>query len=118
MGDCRAVSGILTHLHDDHTQLTLLVESFAGFTFSMEYHKGRDNAATDALSQVTLKLDAKTMKAILDRITMGMIGRSNAHDPAGVEADEEIHKQVQETAVQARVTHAHANLHLTDWVAM
>ena len=34
-----------------------------------------------------------------------------------VEAHEEIHKQVWETAVQARATHAHVNLHETYWVA-
>ena len=31
--------------------------------------------------------------------------------------DEEIHKQVQEAAIQARATHMHVNLHVTDWVA-
>ena len=39
-------------------------------------------------------------------------------DAAVVEADEEIHKQVWETAVQARATHVHLSLHVTDWVAM
>ena len=34
------------------------------------------------------------------------------------EADEEIHKQVWETAVQARAAHTCANLHVTDWVAV
>ena len=32
------------------------------------------------------------------------------------ETDEEIHKQVWEAAVLARATHAHVNLHVTDWV--
>ena len=31
-------------------------------------------------------------------------------------ADEEIHKQVQETVILARATQAHVNLHVTDWV--
>ena len=48
---------------------------------------------------------------------MGMIGRADAHNPAVAEADEEIHKQVWETAVLARATHACVNLHMTDWVA-
>ena len=47
----------------------------------------------DALSQVTLKLDAETVKSILDGVTMGMTERADAHDPAVAEADEEIHKQ-------------------------
>ena len=37
--------------------------------------------ATDALSQVTLKLDAEIMKSILDGVTMGMTNRSDAQDP-------------------------------------
>ena len=46
------------------------VESHARFTSSIEYQKGRDNVATDTLSQVTSKLDAEIMKSILDGITM------------------------------------------------
>ena len=49
-----------------------LVESLATLTFSIEYQKGRDNAATDALSHVTSKLDVVTMKSILDGVTVGM----------------------------------------------
>ena len=81
------------------------VESLVGFTFSIEYHKGQDNAATGALSPVTLKLDAEAMKSILDGFTMGTTGRV------------EIHKQVRETAVQARAANVHVSLYLTDWVA-
>ena len=79
------------------------VESFAGFTFSIEYHRGQDNTAIDALGQVTLKLDTEIVKSILDRVTVGTLGRVDAHDKAVVEADEQIHKQVWETAVQAWV---------------
>ena len=57
------------------------------------------------------------MKSILDGVTMGTIGRVDAHNPAVAEADEEIHEEVLETAVQARATHRHVNLHVTDWVA-
>ena len=70
----------------------------------------------DALSHVTSKLDAETVKSILDSVTMGMTGRVDDYDMAVAEAEEEIHKQVWETAVLARATHAHVNLHVTDWV--
>ena len=93
------------------------VESLVGFRFSIDYHKGWDNAAADALSWVTLKLDAETVKSILDGITLGTIGRTDAHGTVVPETDEEIQLQVQETAVQARATHIHVNLHVTDWVA-
>ena len=78
--------------------------------------KGPDNAAVDTLSQVTSKLDTETVKFILDRITVGMTEKADAHDPLVAETDEEIHKQVWETAVLARATHVHVNLHVTDWM--
>ena len=53
------------------------VQSLVRFTFSIEYQKGLDNAAVDALSQVTLKLDTETVKSILDRVTMGMKERAD-----------------------------------------
>ena len=93
------------------------VESLTRFTFSIKYQKGWDNAAADALNQVILKLDVETVKSILDRVTVGTTGRADAHDPVVSGANEEIHKQVWETAVQARATHTHVNLHVTDWVA-
>ena len=71
----------------------------------------------DALSQVTLKLDVETMKYILDGVTLETIGRADTHNPAVTEADEKKHKEVQEGAVQARATHTHVNLQVTDWVA-
>ena len=73
------------------------VESFVRYTFNIEYQKGWDNASTDVLSQAKLKLDTETVKSILDRVTMGMTERVDAHDPVVAEADEEIHKQVWKT---------------------
>ena len=61
------------------------VESLAGFTFSIEYQKGGDTAAADALSQVTSRLDMENVKSILDGVTMGSTGRADAHDPVVVE---------------------------------
>ena len=72
------------------------VESLAGFMFSIKYHKGRDNAVVDALSHVMSKLDAEVVKFILDGVTVGTIGRADAHDPMVTEADERIHKSVKE----------------------
>ena len=47
------------------------VESVAGFTFSIKYQKGRDNAVANALSHVMSKLDAEDVKSILDGVTVG-----------------------------------------------
>ena len=92
------------------------VESLARIYFSIEYQKGRDNAAADAQSCVTLKLNAETVKSILDRVTMGTTKRADAHHLALADADKEIHKQVQETAILARATQVHVDLHVTNWV--
>ena len=62
-------------------------------------------------------MDAETVKSILCGFTMGTIGRVDTHDPAVSEADEEICKQVQDTAVQARPTNTCVNLQVTDGVA-
>ena len=70
------------------------VELLMRFTFSIEYQKEWNSAAADALSWVTLRQDAATMKSILEGVTVGKIGRADAHDGAVAEADEEIHKQV------------------------
>ena len=93
------------------------VESLTWFTFSIKYQKGWGNAAVDALGQVTLKLDVETVKSILDGVTVRLTGRADTHNPVVAEADEEIHKQVQETAVQARTAHMHVGLYVMDWVA-
>ena len=88
-----------------------------GFTFSIKYQKGWDNAAADALSCITLRLDAETVKSNLDGVTMGSTGRMDVHDPVVAETDEEIHKCVWEAAIQTRAAHMCVNLHVTDWVA-
>ena len=58
------------------------------------------------------------MKSILDRVTVGSIGRPDVHDQVVAVTDEEVHKQVQETDVQARAApHMCVNLCVTDRVA-
>ena len=114
--DNNPLTYILTTPNLDATQHHWL-ESLAGFTFSIEYQKGRDNAVADALNHVASKLNAEAVKSILDGVTVWATGRADAHDPMVAGVDERIHKQVEETAVQAWTTHTHANLHVMDWVA-
>ena len=47
-------------------------------------------------------------------VTVGRTERADTHDLAVAKADEETHKQVQETAILPQA--AHVNLHVTDWV--
>ena len=102
--DNNSLTYILTTPHLDATQHHW-VESLAGFTFSIEYKKGRDNAVADTLIYVTSKLNTETVKSILDGVAIGTAGRTDAHDLMVAEADEGIHKHVKETAVQALATH-------------
>ena len=89
-------------------------ESLARFTFSIEYQKGHDNVATNALSQVTSKLNAETMKSILDGVTVGTTESADAHDLVVAKANEEIHKPAQEIAFPDWA--ACIDLHVTDSV--
>ena len=92
------------------------VESLATLTFSIEYQKGRDNVTTDALSQVTSKLDAEIVKSILDGVTLGTTKRAHAQDTVVAEADEEILKLLQEATVLARGAQTHVGLCVIDTV--
>ena len=83
--DKNLLTYIMTTPNLDATQ-HCWVESLARFTFSIEYQKELDNAAMDALSQVT-----GTRKSILDSVTVGMRERVDTHHPAVAEAEEEIH---------------------------
>ena len=105
--DNNPLTYILTILNLDASQ-HYWVESLAGFAFSIKYQKGRDNAVAHALSHL-----AEALKWI----TIGTVGRADAHDPVVAEANERIHKLVEETAVQAWATHAHVNVHVMEWVA-
>ena len=47
------------------------VSTLAKYDFRLEYQKGQDNAAADALSQVTTHLPPEAVQAILDEATVG-----------------------------------------------
>ena len=111
--DINLLTYIVTTPNLDATQ-HWWVELLARLTFSIEYQNGCDNEAANALSQVTSKMDAETVKSILDGVTLGTTERADAHDPAVARADEEIHNQVQETVIL--VWAACIDLHVIDWV--
>ena len=79
------------------------VESLAGFTFSIKYQKGRDNAVADDLSHVASKLNAEAVKSILDRVTIGTAGKADAYHRWWLRATND---------------HMHVNLHVMDCVAV
>ena len=55
---------------------------------------------------------------MLDGVTVGTAGRTDTHDLMVVEANEGVHKQMKETAVQTQAAHMHVNLHVMGWVAV
>ena len=61
--DNNPLTSILTTPSLDATQ-HYWVELISGFTFSIEYQKGRDNDVADALSPVVSKLNAEAVKSI------------------------------------------------------
>ena len=115
--DNNPLTYILTTPNLDATQ-HCWVESLEVFTLWIKYQKGRDNAVAGAQSHVASKLNAEAVKSILDRVTIGIAGRADAHDPMVSEANERIHKQVDKIAVQVWATHMCVNLHVMEWVAV
>ena len=113
----RTDNNLLTYIMTTHTLDATWhqwIQSLARFTFSIEYQKGHDNVAMDALSWVTLKLDVETVKSILDGVIMGATDRADAHHVVVTKGDEEIHKPVQKTMTLTWATCV--DLHwLTGW---
>ena len=51
-------------------------------------------------------------------VTIGTTGRADACDLMVAEANNGIHQQVKETAVQAHAAHTCVHLHVTDWIVV
>ena len=70
------------------------VGALAKFNFQLEYQKGQDNMVADVLSQITTCLGPEAVQSILDGVTLGAAQRAEGDDPAMVEGDHEIEKEV------------------------
>ena len=66
----------------------------AKFNFQLKYQKGKDKAVTDVLSQITTHLSLEAMQSILDGLTLGAAQRAEGDDPAVVDGDHDIEKEV------------------------
>ena len=73
------------------------VSALAKYNFWLEYQKGRDNAAADALSWVTTHLKPEAVQAILDGATMGASQRAERENPAIIKNDQQLEQEVQVT---------------------
>ena len=58
------------------------VSALAKYDFQLEYQKGQDNAAADALSWVTTHLPPEAVQAILDRAAIGTSQQAERERPA------------------------------------
>ena len=86
------------------------VGTLASFEFTLEYQKGADNGAADALSQVPICHNRKMVKSLLEGALIGALGRGEA------EASEELlceHVHL-ENKVHVKAAKL-APMHLVDW---
>ena len=72
--------------------------ALAKYNFQLEYQKGQDNAVANALSWVTTQLGPEAMQAALDGASIGTSWRAEGEDPAVIEGDQKMEKEVQVTA--------------------
>ena len=80
--------------------------------FQLEYQKGWDNTVADMLSRITTCLSPEAMQSILDEVTLGPAQRAEGDNPAMVEGDHNIEKEVHVAAGQVLV-----EMHVTNWAA-
>ena len=86
--------------------------ALAKFYFQLEYQKGWDNTVADVLSQITACLSPEAMWSILDGITLGATQRVEGDDPAIVDGDHNIEKEVCVATGQVLV-----EMNVTNWAA-
>ena len=70
------------------------VSTLAKYNFQLEYQEGRDNAAADALSQVTTRLPPEAVQAILDGAAIGTSQQAERERPAIIENDQLLEQEI------------------------
>ena len=80
------------------------------FNFQLEYQKGQDNMVADVLSRITTHLSLEAVQSILDGVNLGATQRAEGDDPAMVEGDHDIEKEVHVATWQVLV-----EMHVTNW---
>ena len=68
------------------------------FNFQLEYQKGQDNTVADMLNQITTHLGPQSMQSVLDGVALGAAHRAEGYDPAVVDGNHGIEKEVCVTA--------------------
>ena len=88
------------------------VSALAKYDFWLEYQKGWDNAAADALSWVTTHLQPEAVQAILDGAAVDASQQGERESPAVIENNQWLEQEVHVAARRVLV-----EMHVTDWAA-
>ena len=80
------------------------------FNFQLEYQKGWDNTVADMLSQNTTHLSPEAVQSILGGVSLGAAHRVESSDPAVVEGDHGLEKEIHVATGWVLV-----EMHVTDW---
>ena len=82
----------------------------ASFQFKLEYQKGTDNGAVDALSQVPISHSQETVQSLLEGVIAGVADRGKA------KASKELLKEHEHLSQEARVQAVKLEpMHIVDW---
>ena len=86
------------------------VGALALFQFELEYQKGTDNGAMDALSQVPISHNQETIQSLLEGAIIGVADRGEA------KASKELLEEHERLSQEARVQVAKLEpMHIVDW---
>ena len=84
--------------------------ALASFPFELEYQKGTDNSAADALSWVPISHNRETVQSLLERAIVRTANRGEA------KASEELLEEHEHLSQEARVQVAKLEpMHIIDW---
>ena len=79
------------------------VGALVRFNFQLEYQKRWHNTVADILSQITTCLNLEAVRSVLDAVTLGATHRVEGYDPAVVEGNCGMEKEVCVAAVRVLV---------------
>ena len=86
------------------------VGALASFQFELEYQKGADNGAADALSWVPISHSQEAIQSLLEGVIIGAADRHEA------KASEELWEEHEHLSQEARVQAAKLEpMHIVDW---
>ena len=86
------------------------VGALASFEFKLEYQKGLENGAADALNCISIQYDHRTVKSLMEGAVMGTLSRCEAQASDALRKE---HKWLREEA-RLQATNL-APMHVVDW---